>query len=255
MDAHLHVLKARYNVIPLRQFIEWRAGRSNSSLPPYAMVVTLDDGHRRNVELAPVFKAHGIQATIFLCSAIADTNRHYWWQAHHDHEEMVRLTRIPDADRLRRLADLGFTEDKDYEERQSLSKGEIAALNDLVDFQSHTRLHPVLPACTTERAVNEIAGSKAELEHNFGLTIYALAFPNGDYSDRDISLVRDAGYACALTLDGGYNNRNTQIYRLRRLRLSDYADENELIVKASGLWSIIKLIFPGRRVGYVRSKK
>jgi peptidoglycan/xylan/chitin deacetylase (PgdA/CDA1 family) len=252
MDAHLRVLKARYNIIPLHQFIEWRAGRLGSSLPPYALVVTLDDGHRRNADLASVFRAHDVRATIFLCSAIVGTHRWYWWQAHLDHEEMVRLTRVSDGERLRRLAQAGFDEGLSYRERRALSKDEIDALRDVVDFQSHTRLHPVLPECEMERAVNEIVGSKAELEHNFGLRIYALAFPNGDYSDRDISLVREAGYRCALTLDGGYNSDRTDLFRLRRLRLSDDADENELVVKASGLWSFLERLFAARSYGYMR---
>lgn len=251
MDRHLRVLKARYNVISLRQYIEWRNGQSHVQLPPYALVVTFDDGHRRNAELAPVFKMHGIQATIFLCSAIVGSYRRYWWQAHNDHKEMVRLTRVSDNERLQRLAETGFEEDKAYEDRQSLSVEEIAALKGLVDFQSHTRLHPVLPECTAERAGNEILGSKAELEHDFGWAIYALAFPNGDYSDREISLAREAGYMCALTLDGGYNSHDTHLFRLRRLRLSDDADENELIVKACGLWSLIEKIIPVRRHGYM----
>jgi len=252
MDAHLHVLKARYTIIPLRQYIEWRTGQSRTFLPPYALVVTFDDGHLGNAALAPIFRQHNVTPTIFLCSAIVGTHRRYWWLAHDDHAEMVRLTRLPDGERLRRLAEVGFAEDKDFEDRQSLSDEEIKALKGIVDFQSHTRYHPILPECATGRAEAEISGSRVELENNYGLATYALAYPNGDYSDREISIAEKTGYTCALTLGSGYNTAHTPLFRLQRLQLSDDADKNELIVKASGLWSFIERIFPRRPHGYMR---
>jgi len=216
-------------------------------------VVTFDDGHLGNAAIAPIFRQHNVIPTIFLCSAIVGTQRRFWWLAHDDHAEMVRLTRIPDGERLQHLAETGFVEDRSYEDRQSLSNEEIEALRGMVDFQSHTRFHPILPECATGRVEDEIIGSRAELENNFGLAIYALAYPNGDYSDREIAIAEKSGYGCALTLGAGYNTGHTPLFRLQRLQLSDVADENELVVKASGLWSFIEKIFPRRQQGYMRA--
>jgi peptidoglycan/xylan/chitin deacetylase (PgdA/CDA1 family) len=98
--------------------------------------------------------------------------------------------------------------------------------------------------------VKEIAGSKSELEARFGLNIYAMAYPNGDYSDREIEIVRSAGYQCALTLDGGFNETNTDLLRLQRIPIYDQADLNELIVKASGLWDLLIRVFGGHDYGH-----
>jgi peptidoglycan/xylan/chitin deacetylase (PgdA/CDA1 family) len=253
LDIHLRNLKTHYNFISLRQYIEWRSDRSRKRLPPYAMVLTLDDGHRGNAALGLVLVRHNVKPTIFLCSALVGTNRHFWWLVHDDYAEMVRLTRVPDGERLRRLADVGFLEDALYQERQSLSREEIDALKVIVDFQSHTRFHPILPACAIGRVKDEIVGSKTELENNFGLATYALAFPNGDYSEREIAIAKEASYTCALTLGWGYNNAQTPLFQLRRLPISDDADKNELLVKASGLWSFIERIFPRRPHGYMQT--
>lgn len=251
MDMHLNILKERYNLISLREYVAWRNGQSSAPLPSYALVVTLDDGHRGNAELTPVFKKHKVMPTIFLCSAIVGTYRRFWWQAHDNYPEMVRLTRVPDYERLQQLAKAGFSEDKIYEDRRSLSREEIEALKGIVDFQSHTRFHPILPECAAGRAEEEIIGSRTELNSKFGLTTYALAYPNGDYSDREIAIAEKAGYTCALTLGSGYNTAHTPLFRLLRLPFSDFADEDELIVKASGLWSFIEKIFPKRSQGYL----
>src|SRR5439155_17121789 len=109
-----------------------------------------------------------------------------------------------------------------------------------VDFQSHTVFHPILPACSTERARWEVVESKEALEREHGLKIYALAYPNGDYSDREIGLLQSAGYTCGLTSDAGFNDSETDPFRLRRVVLPDDAGVNEVIVRASGLWTLLK---------------
>ena len=134
----------------------------------------------------------------------------------------------------------GHADRRGYETRQSLSQAEIAEMKSAVDFQSHTVFHPILPACSIERASWEIIGSKEALESEHGLKIYALAYPNGDYSDREVELLRNAGYTCGLTLDPGFNDSETDPFRLRRVALPDDAGIDEVIVKVSGLWAFLK---------------
>jgi len=164
--------------------------------------------------------------------------------------EIAALKRLPDEKRLAGLLAAGFDESREYDDRQALSVEEVESLKSIIDFQAHTRLHPILSQCSTDRVVNEIAGSKTELEERFGLNVYALAYPNGDYSDREIEIVRNAGYKCALTLDGGFNVQNTDLLRLHRIPIYDQAGLNELIVKASGFWDLLVRLFGGHEYGH-----
>lgn len=234
--AHLQILTRLYHVVSLRQYLAWRAD-PKQRLPRKALVITFDDGHRNNYQLRDLLQQLSVPSTIFLCSQIVGTWRHYWWKAA-PASEREQLKDLSDADRRWQLANFGFAETREYAERQALSVREIEALRPFVDFQSHTRFHPILPRCTDAHAAEEIRQSKSELERRFGLSIYALAYPNGDYTVRDAKLARESGYECALTIDGGYNTRRTDRYRLRRIRLADDAGAHELIVKASGLWGI-----------------
>ena len=99
-----------------------------------------------------------------------------------------------------------------------------------------------LLACSDEKAEREIRDCKAELERQYGFNIQALAFPNGDYTEREVNLAQNAGYNCALTLDCGFNDKNTDPFRLRRVPLTDYASVSELLVKTSGLWGFLRLL-------------
>jgi len=239
-DVHFAALRARYNVISLSHFLEARSGRAGDPLPRKALIITFDDGHRGNYRLASVIERHGIPVTIFVCSGIVGTHRHYWWLHAKDAREAQALKAVPDEQRVRTLLGRGHADTREYETRQSLSRDEISAMKSIVDFQSHTVFHPILPACSRETARAEIAGSKETLESEHALQIYALAYPNGDYSDREVRLLEEAAYVCGVTMDAGVNDAHTDPFRLRRVALPDDAGINEVIVKASGLWALLK---------------
>ncbi|WP_445474215.1 polysaccharide deacetylase family protein [Methanococcoides methylutens] len=244
IDMHLRVLRSKYNIIPLQDYVRAKEAGTVDQLPPRSLIITLDDGHKSNYQLKPLLEKYHIHATIFLCSGIVDTNRHFWWlhKISNDHSR-EELKKIPNKDRLEILRGFGFEETKEFDERQALSKNEIADMKAMVDFQSHTVFHPILPNCTTEEAHREISQSKKDLEEKYGLKVYALSYPNGDYSDRDISIAKKEGYTCGITVDVGFNSQDTDIFKLKRFSIRDGADINELLVKASGLWWYLEKIF------------
>jgi len=135
----------------------------------------------------------------------------------------------------------------------ALNKEEIAEMSEYVNFQAHTRLHPSLPLCTTQKAKDEIVGSKEDLQNQFGLNIYSMAFPNGDFSERDIEFIKEADYKLAVTSDPYYNALQTDIYRLRRLSIWDHCDTNEALVRATGFWKFIQNRFKKQNYGLVKS--
>lgn len=238
MARHLGWLGRHYNLISLEAYLAWRQGKI-SELPSHALVITLDDGHVGNARLLEVFRYHGTKPTIFLCSDIVGTHRHYWWQDVASESQRQRLKRLPDAARLRALQETGFDETRGYADRRALSFDEIGAMREAVDFQAHTRLHPVLPMCDEQRARDEISGCKQALAERFGLASWAFAYPNGDYCDRDVGFVKEAGFGCALTIDAGFNDAKTDMFRLKRILIPDNAGLDELAVKASGFWSFL----------------
>lgn len=234
---YLRTLIPKYNIISLQDYIKAKEAGTVDELPPKSLIITLDDGHKSNYELKPLLERYNVPATIFLCSGIVDTNRHFWWKQDTGKEySREHLKRIPNKEKLEILRGFGFEVIKEFEDRQALSKDEIEDMKDMVDFQSHTEFHPILPNCTDEEAYEEISQSKKDLEDKYGFKIYALSYPNGDYSDRDIALAKKAGYTCGITIEPGFNSQDTDLFRLKRASIRDGADINELLVKASGLW-------------------
>ena len=112
----------------------------------------------------------------------------------------------------------------------------------IINFQSHTIFHPILPHCDDAEAFHEIVEAKKVLENDFKLNINAISYPNGDYSKRDINICRENGYELAVTVDYGYNSIASDRYRLKRISVNDTSDINELIIKSSGVWAFFKTL-------------
>lgn len=221
------------------------------SLPPKSLIMTFDDGHIGNYDLLPVLKAKKIPVTIFLCAGIIDTRRHFWFKHKPPNHRSSSLRRMPHRERLRFLEKAGFTHETEYATPHVLTKSQIQEMKPWVDFQSHTLFHPCLPRCNSADAQDEILRSREVLRREYGLQANAIAYPHGDYSDRDIELCRQAGYECGMTVDCGFNTVDSDLLRLKRLPVNDTDDMNELIVKASGLWEFVKATLGwNRRFGW-----
>ncbi len=233
-------LSRYYNIIPLQQFQQALEAKSTEQLPKKAMVITFDDGHKQNFDIVPILDKFQVPATIFLCSGIINTHRHYWFKANSTGSPTDELKKLTNQQRLEVLATAGFEQEKEYQERHALSQKEIEAMRTFVDFQAHTIFHPCLPTCEDQESWNEIATCKTELENQFQLEINAFAYPNGDYGQREVNYLQKAGYQLAVTVEPGYNTVSSDPFRLKRLSSNDTADMNELIVKSSGLWGMIK---------------
>ena len=218
MDRHLQWLGRRYSLITLADFLRWRCG-AITDLPPRPLVITLDDGHVSNALLLDVFRRHAVIPTIFLCSDIVGTQRRFWWQAVGSETERQQLKRLPDEQRLAVLQEAGYREDADHDSRAALSVEELAAMREFVDFQAHTRLHPVLPMCTFGAGARRIAGCRAMLAERFGSRRRLLPIPMATIPAR-----------CALTLRPVLNvvSRSTPVTTMTSA-ISSFSNESSFL--------------------------
>jgi peptidoglycan/xylan/chitin deacetylase (PgdA/CDA1 family) len=239
----VRALEKAYNLISLEAFIDALERSAVAELPPRSLVLTFDDGHRSNAELADTIRKLSAPPTIFLCSGVIGTPDAFWFDVVPDPEALKPL---PDGERLRLVADAEAASGRG--ERAALSRQEIDGLRPYADLQSHTVSHPILPRCSEEKAARELADSRADLERGYGLQIYALAYPNGSYTEREVRLAKRAGYRCALTVDPGFNGPNADPFRLKRILINDDQDgENVALVKACGIWDAWRFLRRGRR--------
>lgn len=249
-EKQLSFLSKHYSFIPVQTLVEALNYKDWSLIPDNSMAITFDDGHKMNYELLEILKRYKARPTIYCCSDIICTNRHYWW-AEAKQEDIPRLKRMENKERLRELQHYkGYAINREYAKRHALSKDELLKMLDFVDFGSHTRFHPILTCCDLEEQFDEICISRKNIERNINKDCKHFCYPNGDYDDEVVDIVKAAGYESARTTDIGWNGKNSDPYRLRMVEIKDDDTTNSIVGQLTAirlfLCYLLKGSFHGR---------
>jgi peptidoglycan/xylan/chitin deacetylase (PgdA/CDA1 family) len=187
--AHMAALAKRgMCAVNIQDFVAWLGGERD--LPEGSFVITFDDGFRGVRDHAlPVLEQHNWPATVFLVTDLIGRQDEWTKPSNPDGVTYPLL----DAEEIRDMAKRG------------------------VSFHSHTCTHPSLPTLDDAEMAEELAGSHAALRESFGFDSKFLAYPFGHLNDRVEQAARSAGYRAAFSTQPGFNRRNVNPYRIRRL--------------------------------------
>jgi len=232
---HAVYLTRHYNVVSLGLVVDAIRSGDWSRVPPKALAITFDDGWRENYALLGLFREFGIRPMIYLCSGVVGTQRHFWWTT--GGRALRKLKRLPHEVFLERLREeTGYAPDRDYPERQTLSREEIREMAPHVDFGAHTRTHPILTQCDDAVCRDEIEGDKRDLEEILGGPVEHFSYPNGSLGDREARLVRESGYHSGRTfVYRGSNGARTDPFLLKGIDLQGDAPVALLAAQITGV--------------------
>ena len=187
--AHMDVLaKAGHNAFPIDALCASLDG--GPSLPEGAFVLTFDDGFRGVREHAlPVLEKRGWPFTVFLVSGLIG-GMDVWTRSSNPDG---RTHPLLDADEIRDMQQRG------------------------VSFHSHTRSHASLPTLDDDALERELVDSREALGSLLGNEVTYLAYPFGHLDERVVSATSKAGYRAAFSTQPGFNRRDVDRYRIRRI--------------------------------------
>src|SRR6266496_987779 len=229
-----------FNVVSLKDLVAWLDG--TQALPPYAALITFDDGYLDNyVSAYPVLRKHGFPALIFLTTEHIGTDAPFYWDmaaycfyhTQSDHltfpdgrvEHWSNKKQLDEVNKkwIESMKTLPQAEKETYVEhlpealRVSVPRGffqklmmnwdqarEIQKVG--IEFGAHTLHHPILTRISLEEVRAEIEGSKARIEKELGEPVLSFAYPNGQSSDLNTKIekiVADSGIRTAFTLLNG----------------------------------------------------
>ena len=234
LDAHLRFLAARYSLVDINQVVAAITRGEWSHLPSNAVLLTFDDGHAGNARLAAVLNRFDARPVIYVCPAIIEGDGQFWFKTPGIDPEPLKLM-SPGA-RATAIDTLETTEGG--RRRDALDPDETRALSRVADIGSHSLTHPVLPLCSDVEAEREIVASRVRVSEMTGIPCLHFSYPNGDYSARDVHLVRQAGYATARTTEAGWNAPSCDPLRLRIVSLADHCSVNELAADLAGMFPV-----------------
>ena len=252
-EKHLNFLASEFNICPLEEVIEQMNGYS---VPDNAIVITFDDGYKDVYDNAfPILQRLSIPATVFLTTGSVGSGNLLWHDTVFYAFRETQALFLEDFGNEGQIYPLRSLEEKLFAQKEILkflwSLGEdersywIGRLVEMLDvsaevngsdlmltwdevrlmhasgisFGSHTVSHPILSSLSADRAQQEIYESKRIIEEKLAVTVKTFAYPNGrkcDYNETTKSILKEAGYYCALTTIFGANQNGQDLFELRR---------------------------------------
>lgn len=92
--------------------------------------------------------------------------------------------------------------------------------NSGIEFGSHTRTHPSLPALGPEKMTKEISGSKKEIEERLGTSVLSFCYPSGEFNRESLAAVKNTGYLGAVSTKQGLAQGGSNPFTLSRIRIN-----------------------------------
>lgn len=108
--------------------------------------------------------------------------------------------------------------------RRALRVDELHTLAqcDLIEIGAHSVSHPFFPAHPLSVQTEEIPESKAQLEKLLDSSVTSFAYPHGEYSRETLSIVKEAGFACACTTNGRAVRSDVNCLELPRFQMENW---------------------------------
>ncbi|PPR35182.1 MAG: hypothetical protein CFH25_00407 [Alphaproteobacteria bacterium MarineAlpha6_Bin3] len=254
LEKHLNYLNKKYNFIKLEDLTYSLYKKTWKNMPNFPLIITFDDGYKNNYKLINLFKKYKVKPTIYLCTKIVNSLKLFWFKVLND-KSKEHLKRVSQSERERILRKkFNFSKDNvvSKSQRQSLSKNEIINMKENVNFESHSRYHPILPKCTEEESLSEIKLSRNDLKKLFKRKFDHFSFPNGDYSQREVNYLKKFGYKTSRTCDIGWNYFDTNPFLLKTCLITDTASISMLKAQISGVTGFLRYF---KNFGTINGKK
>jgi peptidoglycan/xylan/chitin deacetylase (PgdA/CDA1 family) len=219
--------------------------QNKKSIPPSSVVFTVDDGWKENKEnIVAVAEAYKIPVTIFISTSPVETGEPYWWtyiQKAFDQKltnySVGDLKKVPNEKRLQELERI---KTKLTNSRDALTINDVKniARSTYIKIGSHTVTHPILTMCNHNESKYEITVSQKTLENWTNKRVNYFAYPNGNYSEREISLLKSNGFELAFTTKPEYVTLNSfdSPFEIPRFDVLENVSFSENIIRMTGVW-------------------
>ena len=177
-----YLVNNNYQVLPLRKMQEILSGKT--SIPPKAVILTIDDGYRSVYDIAfPILKKYGLTATLFVYTDFIGGSMALSWQ------------------QIKAMQSSGT-----------------------IDIESHTKTHSSLSFDDSKenidthrtRVAKEIDSAEAAIYKYLGHKSTILAYPYGNSSKDTVEHLKTSNYALATTVKRGFNSAFSYPLLLRR---------------------------------------
>lgn len=228
--------------------------------PKPLIMLTFDDGYFNNSLALPILDKYKVPASFFITTRNVTENKSYWWDIIYKyrskqgitkemiHKEQASLKKFKsdyiDSYIHRHFGTESILPWSDIDRPLTPSELKTMATNPFVSIGNHTHNHAILTNYTDEEVEKELVECNNCLKDILGYEPVITAFPNGNYNENILSIVKALGFRFAFTT---YNDINlthfpeTGLVKLNRFmaqtgNIQQYAEYNRLNYMPSSLF-------------------
>ena len=253
-EEQMKYLVQHYNLISLKDFMLWKQGEKK--LPPKALLLTFDDGYRNvYTQLFPLFKKYQLPVTIFLPTQYLGKKGIGWYDiipyciSKTNKKEMIvcdkKYNLCTEKDKISAILQLKIKA-RDHLLLQKKILDDVIKQTDTnprkcsdddflylswkqcqemqssgAVFGSHSVTHQVMTMLNEDGIRNEMQKSKEKIEHELGGICVSFAYPFGDNNTVTRRILKQIGYRAGFSTRYGKNVKETEIFQLRRISVSN----------------------------------
>ncbi len=234
-------LKQYFDIVTIDEAISRTYDRAKFKKP--YVTITFDDGYRGNYScVLPIIEELGVPITVYVSSSAVEKEESYWYDRiisllDNDTSFTVDLTDynmgkyefgLANSDKTRWASMqslltamkkvMPVEREKIVEEicnqvaydgSKQLKPMTIAELkslasSDLVTIGGHSHCHNILTQLTEEQINASLRKNRTLLQQWTSAKLVHFAYPNGDFNDKVIDLVKKNGFLSAVTVEPGY---------------------------------------------------
>jgi peptidoglycan/xylan/chitin deacetylase (PgdA/CDA1 family) len=214
------------------------------AFPKGAVLLTVDDGWQTNVtNVVEVANRNQVPVTIFVSTTPAEEGTYWWSYVNQARRQGLTsfskqaLKKMPEEERLNILNDI---KQMIYPGRDAMTVDQVkmVARSPYVTIGSHTKTHPILINCPEMQVYEELKGSRQKLESWIGKEVAYFAYPNGDYSRREIKILKTLNYRLAFSAQPKYLTPAllNESFTIPRFGFLEGASSAENICRMTGVW-------------------
>lgn len=112
--------------------------------------------------------------------------------------------------------------------------GDISRTTEIT-IGSHTVDHVRLGQTGAEASRDQVVRSKEAIEKVIGKSCHHFCYPNGSWNQQAVDILKETGYASAVTTDEGINDPGVDLFKLKRISISGKKDPLFLLASTAGL--------------------
>jgi peptidoglycan/xylan/chitin deacetylase (PgdA/CDA1 family) len=218
-EEHLTYLRREMSPVSLDEVIG--ALGYGGGLPPRAVLISFDDGDRSLIEYGlPLLQEFGLPGVAFVVAGMLDDSGLLWWEevgallrtegrVRELPAVLRRLKALPDDRRRSLMAEWRERSPQRPIPKEQLRTRELSVLESGgIRIGNHTLTHPCLTRCTQDVIEHEVREAHLILTAALGAPPQAFSYPNGDWDQRVLAVLRRYGYEVGFLFDHRVNQRS-----------------------------------------------